>query len=166
MRINFTLKKSMILLKKGLLLIIIFQFSIIFSQSKISKRELEKIFKKSIKQSYKSKVTFGSDSWKMCIEKDSAEMYLYENGFENLDCCRYINWTFYKSNKFLKYESDLCGTPLLTKIDKDNTWYEIDFIEDKDLTLIIKNKIKSEKFIVKEIQKRKDNLHIIKLIKI
>ncbi|MGI9650700.1 hypothetical protein [Chryseobacterium sp. RLHN22] len=154
-------------MKKALLLIILFQFIVIFSQSKISKRELEIIFRKSISQTKKSKMHIGENSWKICIDKDSNEINLYETKFENYsDCCRYNNWTFYKKNKFIKNESYICSEPLLSIVTTGDDWYEVDYIDDENLILIIKSKKKTENFIVKEIQKRKDNLHIIKLIKI
>lgn len=167
MRINFTLKKSITLLKKGLLLIILFQFNVIFSQSKISKRELETIFRKSISQPKKSKISIGENSWKLCIDKNNVEVNLYEMKFENYsDCCRYVEWTFYDKNKFIKNESYMCTEPPYRKVTTKDDWYEIEYVEAENLVLVIKSKSRIDKFIVKELQKRKDKLHIIKLIKI
>lgn len=157
----------MLVLKKGLILIILFSLNLVFSQSQTSKKELEKIFKNSIKQSKKSKINIGENSWKICIDKDNIEINLYETKFENYsDCCRYNNWTFYRKNKFIKNESYLCSEPPLSTVTTGDDWYEIDYIQDDNLIITIKSKTKTEKFTVKEIQKRNDNLHIIKLVKI
>ncbi|WP_411810989.1 hypothetical protein ACLB9Y_12550 [Chryseobacterium scophthalmum] len=155
------------ILKKRLFLIIFLSLNFTFSQTLHSKKELERLFKKSILQPKKSIISIGENSWKICMDKDNTEIYLYETKFEkHSNCCRYMNWTFYKKNKFIKNESYDCSEPPLSKVTTEDDWYEIEFIESNNLILIIKNKIKTEKYIVKEIQKRKDNLHIITLIKL
>jgi hypothetical protein len=152
------------MLKKGLFILIL--LNLIFIQAQYSKKEIEKIFKKSILQPKKSKINIGENSWKICIDNSKNEINLYEGKFENYtDCCRYTNWTFYRKNKFIKSESHPCSEPPLSSVTTLDDWYEIEFKDSQSLILIIKSKTITEEFIVKEIQKRKDNLHIIKLVK-
>lgn len=156
------------MLKRVLLLLIIFLNSnFLFGQNQHSKRELERLFKKSISQPKKSTIAIGENSWKICLVNEGVEINIYETSFKNhLDCCKYIEWTFYKKNKFIRNQTNLCIEPASSNTTTPNDWYEIDYIEGKNLVLIIKSKIKTEKFLVKDIQKRKDNLHVITLVKI
>jgi len=142
-------------------------FNVLYIQAQYSKKEIETIFKKSILQPKKSKINIGANSWKICIDSSKTEINLYEGKFENhTDCCRYTNWTFYRKNKFIKSESYHCSEPPLSSVSTLDDWYDIEFIDEQSLILIIKSKTITEKFIVKAIQKRKDNLHIIKLVKL
>lgn len=59
----------------------------------------------------------------------------------------------------------MCTEPPYTKATTEHDWYELECIEKDNLILVIKNQSKTESFIVKEILKRKDNLHIIRLVK-
>lgn len=156
------------MLQRGLLLFIIFLNSnFLYGQNQHSKKELERLFKKSISQPKKSTIAVGENSWKICLVNEGSKIYIYETLFENyLDCCKYIEWTFYKTNKFIRNQTNLCIEPASSTATTPNDWYEIEYIEGENLVLIIKSKIKTEKFLVKNIQKRKDNLHIITLVKI
>lgn len=153
--------------KKGLIILLLFNLNLTFSQSQPSKKEIERLFKKSISQPKKSKISIGENSWKICIDNNSTEIQLYETKFDNHSgCCRYTNWTFYRKNKFIKNESSQCSEPPLSTVTTGDDWYEIEFIKSKNLILIIKSKTITEKFIVNKILKRKDNLNIITLIKL
>ena len=152
-----------------LFLISILISNFVFSQNlNAQKIELEKIFKKSIFQSNKSKISIGENSWKLFIESNSNEVLLYETKFEKYtDCCHYINWTFYKKNRFIKNISNICSEPPLSTVTTGDDWYEIKYTFDSEnliLNIISKNKV--EKFIVDDVSKRNDGLHIIKLLKI
>lgn len=76
-----------------------------------------------------------------------------------------MNGLFIKKNKFIKSESYMCTEPPYTKAKTEHHWYELEYIEKDNLILVIKNQSKTESFIVKEIFKRKDNLHIFRLVK-
>ncbi|WP_131777600.1 hypothetical protein [Chryseobacterium sp. JAH] len=128
---------------------------------------MEKIFKNSISQPKKSKIIVGQNSWKICVDTSSNTINLFETKFEKYsDCCRYDEWTFYKKNKFIKTEAYSCKEPPYSKVTTQDDWYEIEYVETENLVLVIKSEKRTDKFIVKELQKRKDNLHIIKLVKI
>ncbi|WP_128414262.1 hypothetical protein [Chryseobacterium sp. Leaf394] len=128
---------------------------------------MEKIFKNSISQPKKSKIIVGQNSWKICVDISSNTINLFETKFEKYaDCCRYDEWTFYKKNKFIKNEAYSCKEPPYSKVTTQDDWYEIEYVEAENLVLVIKSQKRTDKFIVKELQKRKDNLHIIKLVKI
>lgn len=152
-----------------LFLILICNFHFTFSQNlNTQKSALEKVFKKSILQPRKSKISIGENSWKLCIEASNNEILLYETKFEKFsDCCQYINWTFYKKNKFIKNISNLCSEPPLSTVTTGDDWYTIGYtIESNNLILNIISKNNTEKFVVEEILKRTDGLHIIRLLKL
>ncbi|WDF48118.1 hypothetical protein PQ459_06450 [Chryseobacterium sp. KACC 21268] len=152
-----------------LFLILICNFHFAFSQDlNAQKSALEKVFTKSIHQPRKSKISIGENSWKLCIETTSNEIFLYETKFEKFsDCCQYINWTFYKKNKFIKNISNLCSEPPLSTVTTGDDWYTIGYtIESNNLILNIISKNNTEKFVVEEILKRTDGLHIIRLLKL
>lgn len=152
-----------------LFLILICNFHFTFSQNlNAQKSALEKVFKKSILQPRKSKISIGENSWKLCIEANNNEILLYETKFEKFnDCCRYINWTFYKKDKFIKNISNLCSEPPLSTVTTGDDWYKIEYTtESNNLILNIISKSNTEKFVVEEILKRTDGLHIIKLLKL
>ena len=78
--------------------IFLFISSLIFAQTK---KELEKIFKNSINQPIKPKISVGENSWKIFLDKNT--IILYETKFDSYaNCYRYDEWTFYKKNKFIK----------------------------------------------------------------
>lgn len=152
------------LLYKSVSFIFLFTASIISAQTK---KEMEKIFKNSISQPKKSKIIVGQNSWKICVDTSSNTINLFETKFEKYsDCCRYDEWTFYKKNKFIKTEAYSSKEPPYSKVTTQDDWYEIEYVETENLVLVIKSEKRTDKFIVKELQKRKDNLHIIKLVKI
>ncbi len=153
---------------KNVLILFLLFFNLIslLGQNRYSKKELEKIFKKSILQPKKSTISIGENSWKICQSKGGSEINMFENSFESQsDCCKYIEWTFYTKNKFISNQTNVCIEPALSTVTTANDWYEIEYIDGENLVLIIKNKIKSEKYLVKGIKKRKDNLHVITLVK-
>ena len=149
--------------------IFIFSFltiNLVFSQnSNINRNEIQNLFKKSILNKNKSKINIGENSWKICIENNEDKIYLYETKFEKYsDCCKYINWTFYKKNKFIKNISNLCSEPPLSIVTTVDDWYEIVYkIEHNNLILIIMSKNTTEKLIVDKIEKLKNGKHRIKM---
>lgn len=86
--------------------------------SVLSKDQLYKIFKSSIRQGVRKKILVGSNSWLICNSDSSfysSDTITLINGdiekyFKH--CCESIEWTFYRKNSFTESKRNLCQEPV------------------------------------------------------
>lgn len=120
--------------------------------------QLTKLFKSSIDQESKKKISVGSGAWTICnqdsafFKTDTLRLYSNSNYFYQLsECCDFIEWTFYKKNAFVQSKSQICKEPATSSAFVD--YYQISIFSEKQKTylLVIKPRMSSEKFEVIEI---------------
>jgi hypothetical protein len=117
-------------------------------QTKIySEKDVYRLFKKSISQSDKKKISIPSNPWLFC-NKDSSfylsdTLRLVSNSYHNhrlVNCCDYVGWTFYKKDKFISTRLQLCKEPTSASATNDNDHFDLNvFSADNYLTLSIFN---------------------------
>jgi len=119
-----------------------------FGQTKnYSKKDVYRIFKNSISQTEKIKISIPSNPWLFC-NRDSSfylndTLRLVSNSYHNpklVNCCDYVGWTFYKQNKFISTRLHLCKEPTSASATKENDHFDLKvFSADNYLTLSIFN---------------------------
>jgi len=122
-----------------------------FGQTKnYSEKEVYRLFKKSISQRDKKKISIPSNPWLFC-NRDSSfylsdTLRLVSNSYHNhklVNCCDYVGWTFYKQDKFISTRLQLCKEPTSASATKDNDHFELKvFSTDNYLTISIFNNSK------------------------
>lgn len=122
-----------------------------FGQTKnYSEKEVYRLFKKSISQRDKKKISIPSNPWLFC-NRDSSfylsdTLRLVSNSYYNhklVNCCDYVGWTFYKQDKFISTRLQLCKEPTSASATKDNDHFELKvFSTDNYLTISIFNSSK------------------------
>lgn len=122
-----------------------------FGQTKnYSEKEVYRLFKKSILQRDKKKISIPSNPWLFC-NRDSSfylsdTLRLVSNSYHNhklVNCCDYVGWTFYKQDKFISTRLLLCKEPTSASATKDNDHFELKvFYTNNYLTISIFNKCK------------------------
>lgn len=122
-----------------------------FGQTKnYSEKEVYQLFKKSISQRDKKKISIPSNPWLFC-NRDSSfylsdTLRLVRNSYHNhklVNCCDYVGWTFYKQDKFISTRLQLCKEPTSASATKDNDHFELKvFSTDNYLTISIFNNSK------------------------
>ena len=132
------------------LLIIVFLLLSVcsFGQTKnYSEKDIYRLFKKSISQTDKKKISIPSNPWLFC-NKDSSyylndTLRLVSNSYHNhklVNCCDYVGWTFYKQDKFISTRLQLCKEPTSASAAKDIDHYDLKvFSTDNYLTVSIFN---------------------------
>ena len=119
-----------------------------FGQTNVySEKDVYRLFKKSISQTDKKKISIPSNPWLFC-NKDSSfylsdTLRLVSNSYHNhkiVNCCNYVGWTFYKQDKFILTRLQLCKEPTTASATKDNDHFDLKvFSADNYLTLSIFN---------------------------
>ena len=119
-----------------------------FGQTKnYSEKDVYRLFKKSISQTDKKKISIPSNPWLFC-NKDSSfylndTLRLVSNSYHNhklVNCCDYVGWTFYKQDKFISTSLQLCKEPTSASATKDNDHFDLKvFSADNYLTLSVFN---------------------------
>ena len=122
-----------------------------FGQTKnYSEKEVYRLFKKSISQRDKKKISIPSNPWLFC-NRDSSfylsdTLRLVSNSYYNhklVNCCDYVGWTFYKQDKFISTRLQLCKEPTSASATKDSDHFELKvFSTDNYLTISIFNSSK------------------------
>ena len=120
-------------------------------KTELTKKNLLKILKSSIRQDSKSKIQTNSNPWSICNEdssyfkSDTLHLYLSNNSqYRNHSlCCNFINWSFYKKDAFILTKTQICKEPPTTSASKAENWYTLKIKkEDKILTLTTCNQEK------------------------
>ena len=122
-----------------------------FGQTKnYSEKEVYRLFKKSISQRDKKKISIPSNPWLFC-NRDSSfylsdTLRLVSNSYYNhklVNCCDYVGWTFYKQDKFISTRLQLCKEPTSASATKDSDHFELKvFSTDNYLKISIFNSSK------------------------
>ncbi len=112
-----------------------------------TKKELLNTFKQSIQQDKKNHSI--SNPWVIC-NKDSSffksetiqlinnENYYYHSN----DCCHFIDWTFYKKDKFVQASVEICKEPTSASVTSANDNYRINLSNNgHDLLMTTTNPI-------------------------
>lgn len=99
---------------------------------KVTKKNLQAIINKSIRQSEPTKVSFPSNPWIACNQDSSFykmdTIYFRTNNYytqPNSDCCQFINWTFYDPDAFIRTLEQTCKEPASAKSYTDDDNFKI-----------------------------------------
>ena len=112
-----------------------------------SEKDVYRLFKKSISQRDKKRISIPSNPWIFC-NKDSAfylddTLRLVSNSYYNhqlFNCCDYVGWTFYQKDKFILTKLQLCKEPTTASATKDQDHFSLKVHSvDNHLTLSIFN---------------------------
>lgn len=96
-----------------------------------TKSKLLKIFKGSIRQDKSGKVLSNSNPWVICnkdssfYKSDTLRLYNNENYYYHSNCCKFINWTFYKKDAFVQTRSQICKEPPTVSVTRNEDWFSI-----------------------------------------
>jgi hypothetical protein len=115
-----------------ILLFAFFTFDNCYGQTKsYSEKDIYALFKKSISQNEKGKITIPSNPWLICNQdssfyrKDTVRICSNSYYPNFLNCCEYIGWTFYDKDKFISTNLKLCKEPTTASITKDKDHFKI-----------------------------------------
>jgi len=109
--------------------------------SQPTKKQLLKLFKSSIRQDSKLKVTTNSNPWVVCnddssyYKADTIRLFPYSNDYPDCKCSCYIDWTFYKKDAFI-LTREYTNEPRRVIVTKSSDWYIVKLsLADKSLIL-------------------------------
>jgi hypothetical protein len=134
----------------------------LFSQKiTLSNNQILKIFKSTIEQDDRSKISVGSNAW---FTENTNGKYLNDKIIElrnarsfKQDYCKIIYWTFYRKDSFIISDADHCNEPPLQKVTKSENYINLDIREENFETfLLLFNKEKLvDKFLIISLEKIK-----------
>ena len=96
---------------------------------KINKRNVLKVFKRTIVQNKTNKISIPSNPWFIdntadkFIESDTLK-FTNSRTF-NRTYCKVINWTFYKKDKIVRTFGDYCNEPPTEKVSTDKDYFDL-----------------------------------------
>jgi len=105
------------------------------AQTKPSSKYLTKLFKNSIEQNDKKRISTFSNPWVInnidsaYYKLDTLKVYNYKN--VETEFCEYIGWTFYKKNLFILNKAHHCNEPPTNSVTNKENWYEVKFVENE-----------------------------------
>ena len=136
--------------------------SFLFSQKiTLSKSQILKIFKSTIKQNDRNKISVGSNSW---FTDNTNNKYFNEKiiEFKNApsfkrDYCKIIDWTFYKKDSFIVGDADYCNEPPMQKVTKPENYIKLKLeVKNSAIFLCLFNNDKLvDKFLIISLEKVK-----------
>lgn len=131
---------------KTFLILIFLCVNLTFSQKNYpSKKELSQIFKKSIKQDKRNKISVGNNNWissnkdSLYYKSDTLKIFNYSFKEKKHEFCQTVNWTFYRKNAFISNESEHCDEPPTSKITSNKDYYTIKIVEKDSLFIELYN---------------------------
>ncbi|RXK62762.1 hypothetical protein ESA94_07125 [Lacibacter luteus] len=95
-----------------------------------TKKQLLKLFKSSIRQDLKSKITTNSNPWVICnddssyYKADTIRLFPNSNDYPDCKCSCYIDWTFYKKDAFI-LTREYINEPRRISVTKSGDWYVV-----------------------------------------
>lgn len=114
--------------------IILFTFIVNFISAQkieITQKNLFKVFKKTIDQENKTKITIVSNPWILDNSNDDfvkLDTIVFTNGKKN-NYCKDVNWTFYRKNKFIRTYGEHCKEPPKYTVTKITDYFDLKVIE-------------------------------------
>jgi len=93
-----------------------------------TKKQLLKLFKSSIRQDSKSKISTNSNPWVVCnddssyYKADTIQLFPNSNNYPDCKCSCYIDWTFYKKDAFI-LSREYTNEPRRVSVPKADDWY-------------------------------------------
>ena len=126
---------------KRLILIFLLIFFGSFAQTKPTKKYLTKLFKNSIEQEKKNTISTNSNPWVInnpngeYYKSDTLKVYSYKSKRTN-EFCEYVGWTFYRKDSFILNKCHHCNEPPTNSVSKNEDWFKIVIVEDKDELII------------------------------
>ena len=141
-------------------IIILFTFILNFISAQtieITKKNLFKVFKKTIDLQNKRKITTVSNPWILDNSNDDfvkLDTIVFTNGTRN-KYCKDVNWIFYRKNKFIRTYGNHCKEPPTYTVTKITDYFELKVIEinmKKYLELYNQEKL-TEKFEIISLEK-------------
>lgn len=97
----------------------------------IKEKNLFKVFKKTIDQESRRRITTVSNPWTADNSDDDfikSDTLIFTNGKRN-NYCKDVNWTFYRKNKFIRTYGYLCKEPPGYSSTKAKDYFEIKIID-------------------------------------
>ena len=128
---------------KLLLFITLFCGQIVFGQNnQLTKSQLLRILKGSIKQDNSGKVLIDSNPWVICnkdssfYKSDTLRLCNDINYYYHSTCCDFIDWTFYKKDAFVLTRVQICKEPATASVARNEDWFTVKVLkENKNLFL-------------------------------
>jgi len=128
-----------------LLPFLFFSINCLGQKPELTKRNLLKVLKSSIRQNSKSKIQTNSNPWTICnkdssyYKSDTLHLYLSNNSqYRNhSSCCDFIDWTFYKKDAFILTKTQICKEPPTTSSSKADDWYKLKILKENGILLLI-----------------------------
>ena len=136
-----------------------FSFSQVSESQKISKKNILKIFKSTIDQDKRNRISVTANPWSTEFEnylKSDTVKFINPSNKIDENYCNVINWKFYRKNKFVRSYGEYCNEPPLEKVTNENDYFELminETINGVFLELYNKEKI-VEKFQIISIEKK------------
>ena len=118
-------------MKKNLLFIFLLTLIGNTNYGQATTKDLFKIFKKSIRQENREKVSVGSNPWIICnrdsayFNSDTLVMHNDNSYYDKSKCCDFIEWTFYRKNAFYFGKKKMCPGIPQEVVDKENRWFTL-----------------------------------------
>jgi len=127
-------------MKKSILILLFLIAHYSYGQNvPLTKENLFKKFKESIKQNSKNSITTNSNPWVICnddslyYKSDTLKLTPHSNNYPDCKCSCFIDWTFYKKGAFI-LTKEFINEPRQISVAQD--WYVIKLLEkNKDLIL-------------------------------
>lgn len=132
-----------------------------------SKKTIQKLFKKSIKQESRKKIQVGSNAWTAC-NKDSSFFISDTIVFNNsnlIKCCATVQWTFYRNNLFVQNMAQTCKEPSIATATKVEDFFTID-LTDKNKSVLLQTSNRAGKQISFRVVSVDIESRTIKLVRI
>ena len=148
-----------ILLRSIIILISNFTFSQVSESQKINEKNILKIFKSTIDQDKRNRISVTANPWSTESEnylKSDTVKFINPSNKIDENYCHLINWTFYRKNKFIRSYGEYCNEPANEKVTNENDYFELkinETIHGTFLELYNKNKI-VENFQIISIEKK------------
>jgi len=106
-----------------------------------TKKQLLKVFKASIRQDSKLKISTNSNPWIICnddssyYKSDTLKLFSHSNNYPDCKCFCFIDWTFYKKDAFVM-SREYIDEPRRVSVSKADDWYTIKLLQkNEDLLL-------------------------------
>ncbi len=112
-----------------------------FAQTNPSGKYLTKLFKKSIEQKKRNRISVSSNEWEInnlndeYYNLDTLKVYNFNRNSSN-KFCEYIGWTFYRKDSFVLSKAHHCNEPPTNSASKNEDFFKVKFKESKYWTVL------------------------------
>lgn len=135
-----------------------YSFGQVSEKLNINKKNILKVFKSTIDQDKRNRISITSNPWS--TEKEKYEIsdtirFINPSNRTDYNYCNVINWTFYRKNKFVRSYGEYCDEPAVEKVTNEDDFFDLKITEVYGkiyLELFNKQKL-IEKFLIISLEK-------------